>query len=204
MNGESVRIVSDLVQKDLWWGTIYKGTKDSLVGAGICKPEWLADGSECDRRGRTVRSKRIECDGKRVETHQRGSRKYEVWIRYPEHELERRRKREEFNKVQAEADRMVSSLPSSHQQFRDQVAKLLAGALPLAIPSKSASCGGYRYSEDARHEINEAVEALLAALLQGGTVFSAKDRAEHIASIRANTAKADEGLQDFLRKVAEN
>jgi hypothetical protein len=201
---EATSIEHGVSREDLWWGRIWKGTKEGLLAGGIVKEDWLADGSERDKRGRVVHSKKIEHAGRTFDVRRKSRRRYEVWESYSEAERIEREKRRELEKELHQVTELLASLPTSHQQFRSRrrayVAKFMA--LPLQIVS-STQFAGYRYSPQALAEIAEARDELLRCLLQGETLFSAKARAEEIAGLKAKAAAADPGLQAFLKRVQQ-
>lgn len=69
------------------WGSIYRGSRDSLVSASIVQTAWLADGTERTKRGQVVRTKEFEVDGRSGKcTFNAKSKLYSVSIDYGDHE----------------------------------------------------------------------------------------------------------------------
>ena len=201
MSYEPRTVAAGVTRTDCLWGHIWKGTAEALLAAGVVQGDWLADGSERDKRGRVVRSKQIARAGSTFKVRRTSSRQYQVEEHYGEGERLERERRLKFEKELRDQAKLLASMPASHRQFREQLAAYLARHLASPVQNIARRFGGYRYSPQALAEIVEARDELLRALLQGETLFSAKARAAEIVEIRAKTAAEDPGLQAFLKTI---
>ena len=68
MRARSTRIAPGVIRKCFNWARYYEGSQQALVTAGVARPDWFANLTGTDRRGRTVRTKRLTVDSRRVET----------------------------------------------------------------------------------------------------------------------------------------
>ena len=166
------------------WGYIVHGTKDALIAAGLFREEHFADGEERDRRGRIARSKYFVYQGRQTRTFPRGRYRFEAWVQYGDSELEALEARKALERT-AQA---IASLPDSAERFRagaqSHFRELFAALLQ---PMLRAGHGGWRYSDLAIKQIEEAIAELHEQLGQGETVFSASARAQRIALLRAES-----------------
>src|SRR6266699_1604190 len=93
---EAICIEHGVTREDFRWGRIWKGTPAALLAAGIVQREWLADGSERDKRGRMVRTKKIEHAGHTFRVQWMSRSTYEVWEEFSEAERLESERRDEF------------------------------------------------------------------------------------------------------------
>ena len=107
--------------------------------------------------------------------------------------------RERLNRAQASESVSIDAMASSHEEFRKRVEHfLLTARFAARCPD-----GGYRFDAEAWDAFDEAMTAVEEVVARGIVEFSPALRAKKIAEIKAETAKADTGLQSFLNALVD-
>lgn len=191
------------------WGYVLRGRKEDLIAANVARPEWFADGTERNKRGQIVRTRRVFADGRKVECRQITARRFEVWCYYSEEEQERMSSaasiREKYERAKDDEAKSLAWLPASHERYREMCMVMLLGGMEERIGRwLRKGQGGYRFADEAVEEIEDAIAHVIELLETGRTTFRAADREKAVAAIKARTAQADPAFHSFMESLTQN
>jgi hypothetical protein len=195
---------------DQW--VYYKGTKAALVAAGILADGWFP--GDPGRNKTMIGFRKLRGlyghapdrrDPGAIDQVRRCSRdRFEVMRETTDAELTehavRDAAREKLQRARAMESASVEAMTSSREEFRERVQHALLVARYVA---RSAD-GGYSFDEDTWEAFHEALSEVETIVAAGVVEFSSARRAAKIAEIKAETAKADTGLQSFLKGIVDN
>jgi hypothetical protein len=179
------------------WGHAYIGTPGAMIAAGFLSPEQVPGDPACS----AVKVFRFERAGRH---HIASLFRHGTLIRLhvgPTHEeAEAERDQECGRRVAEDCAKEIAWLPRSREQYAQRVAR--AVSVRSAREFLLEPLGGYRVSEGAWNEFEQAVDMALDELLEQVT-FSRAARDREIAAWRQKAADADPGFAQFMRAVVE-
>lgn len=97
--------------------------------------------------------------------------------------------------------RRLADLPADHEAYRALMTSMAESIAMEVRTLAGRGLGGYRYSDEAMEDVGRALDALADALALGRTEFSPAWKRATVSSLRAETAKANAGLQAFIALV---
>ena len=210
-NGSQVETSDTAIKRTVYaWGYFFKGDKEALIRAGHAKPDWFEDGSRRHKgrnKGRVIRSKDFEVDGRQVRTVIRQkSRIVDLWLCFTAEE----KKEHDTKESEREASNGLSSY-ASPDEFRegleDFIVRSSRGVLSPDTTTVKTS-NGYRYTLDPAG--GASVLNALEAAVQGLRTVPVKiekleDPAQKkVVRDQAASASVDSAFQRFIgRAVGE-
>lgn len=196
-----ITVAPGVKRSDHFWGYSLTGSKDALIASGLVKPDWFVRVGLKNKRGHTMRTKRLEIDGRLIESTVPACGHANVRFSYTQEEQDAARDREELRKARVYETAEIAKLPNSHERYRQVTSEIFRqwlGALRNALNRPS---GGYHYAYEVLAEFDDAVADIEHALATARTLYDPKERAREIAGFKAKTAKADPALQRFMDQL---
>jgi len=214
MEFKSTTVAPGVRRQESDWGTSLSGAKDALIASGLVKGDWFIEDGLVDHRGRTQRTKKQMVDGRYIETTIRAKGPAQAFISFTDEERQESNKRcqaeveaaaarARFKYAAERADLELRVLPSSHEDFREYILCGFRVSLEQLHRKCKEGVGGYRLAPEALEEFEEAAEELLAAVMEGRTLFNADSRARREAEIRKGLAEQDPTFQGFMTSVVK-
>lgn len=198
-----ITVAPGVAREDGYRGYYLYGSKEALIASGHAKISWFTNG-ELDKRGRVMRTKTLTADnGRGVRTTSPAKGPCQVYVPYTEAEREAARIREELNRAKTEEKKRIDELPSTHEQFREDTARIVERFVNIVRGMLADGHGGYRFESEVLDAFDIATANILRAVAEGRSRFNPEARKARLAEIKAQTAKKDPGLQRFLNKVQE-
>lgn len=204
---------------DQW--VYYKGTKAALVAAGILADGWFPGdpgrnktmigfrklrglyGHAPDHRDPGAIDQVRRCSRDRFEV-MRETTDAELAEHAAARECEesvreaRGTARERLRRAQATESACIEAMANGPEEFRERIQH----SLLVARYTARRADGGYLFDAETWERFDEAMAAVEEVVAGGTVAFSAVRRAAQIAEIKAETAKADTGLQSFLKSLS--
>jgi len=182
------------------WGYYLVGSRDALISAGLAQADWLQDGTERDKRGRAVRSKRQIVNGRRISTtmHNDKRQTYTVDVGFTEAELAARENLEAAAEMQRQIDIMPKSAEAYRKSTIDMLDRFTAAVIGVA---SDTSFDGYRLHPETISELQRLAGHMVNAIEIGEVIFDRKARMATEIKIRVKAAKADPALQGFMQRM---
>jgi hypothetical protein len=114
--GDGPKVVAPgITRNDCGWGYYLNGRKDDLLRAGLAKESWFADGVELDERGRVVRTKHVEWEGRSVTSKWNASSDhFYITVHYGQKELEAKDQSKRYEQM---VERMRMLDPIEHVEL---------------------------------------------------------------------------------------
>lgn len=200
---DRVDVAPGVVRTDWFWGYCLEGTKEDLLRAGFAKDEWFPSG-ERDKRGRVVRTKKLEVDGRLIECRQEGKERFRVYVHHSERERELAEARNELTRARDREHKELAALPASHDDYRQQYGAFAARAIESLVEGLCADgVGGYHYAPEVIDELRAKVGEIENILEIGRTLFDPNEKASRVAAIKVKTAEADPTFYSFMESLTK-
>lgn len=210
---------SQLQREDYFWGSVYHGTGEQIVAAGLLTAAQLPGAPGIPYSGVTygmdVRSQelvRLDKDTAclsrsramlRTRVRRRGVDCFDVSVQLSAEAREKREAHlEQARALQEERKRAAAALaamPSCAAHFRSNMIRLaeVVEALVVGCMAESES-HGYSFSRDTINDFEIAAGALRSILETGTVEFDSRRHVQLVAALRAAPARADSTLQLLL------
>jgi hypothetical protein len=183
-----------------WGATVYTGTRDAMVSAGLVTPAQVPGDPTCPRTAVF----RFEREGRwHAVSLSRGKRLVKLRANPTREEYEaqwaQRAAESEARSIAADVEKNIAALPPSREAYGLVVRWLTS--VRSARESLRKPFGGYRLPEHAIDEFEEAVAEAVDELLEHIT-FSRAARDREIAAWRQEAAAADPDFARFMQAAS--
>jgi hypothetical protein len=186
-------------------GFCLQGRKDALIASGLLRVEWFPTLTERNKRGNVVRTACTMHEGREIEIRHDGGQRYTAFCRHSDEERARYEEREQFEEAQAEEQKELAGMPTSHEAYRARAVRLFETMFEDTIVEffGKRQYHGYSYAPEVLAAIEAKMQEAREILETGRTLYSQERQDARIAAIRAVTAEADPGLRAFLERVTK-
>lgn len=193
----AARIGNGIQVEHYTWADCYCGTKEALIEAGLALPEWFPGDPACPRKHS------FTAPDKQTKISRRSKRLFEVCVRIPEEERERRAQLEETREAARKAERHIASLPKTEDDFRGVLKRILHATSDGLIDIAREGYGGYSFGPDTIEAINDSVAAIWEAIDSAPVRFSATSRRKREREIRGAAMPNDPQFRTFLARILD-
>jgi hypothetical protein len=207
-NREVTTPAPGVTRTECHWGYYLQGKKDALIRAGLVREEWFPTG-ERDSRGRVIRRRKVEHEGRWIRVIDQGSHIY-VGVDYSERELIAI----ELAEAREAVYHKISCLPKDAESYRADCVDLMARLINAFTSTRSTGeYTGYRLHPATLSEIERIGGHLRNAIETGKVLFDREARQASIAKFlrelpeqdaamgrvdSLSSAKADPAFQAFM------
>jgi hypothetical protein len=179
------------------WGFYLDGKKDALLASGLARMEWFPTGKARDKRGRVIRHRRTEHEGREVYCRDCNSGgRYSIRFDYTGEELE-------LAKSQYQSRRDAERAPKTAAAFRamcDLVAGVALFGLHRSAGYKADKNATFRFDDETLEAIH--IEAMkIRDLLRDGRILKLRDPIDPARMDMVRAAEFDSSFQKFLRQL---
>jgi hypothetical protein len=190
-----------LTVMDCFWGAIYTGTKDELIATGHFKDEWF---SQEVKPGRCCFKETI--DGREMKIVRRSKLIFYGYRNLTDLEQTQHDSLESQRKAVDNFNRALACLPKSGQEFKDHFAaheRINANIFLEFAGPEGRFRGGYSFDPESLTDIEDAFDALIAAIQNARVFYSTEDRERCIGALRRTYAAevADPQASRFLSQL---
>lgn len=172
------------------WGTVYEGTAEQLIGAGVIDAEHLAAPAARSQRG-----ERLMIDGRPVRV-LRGRGRFKVYVDHTAREQAQADAERAAQRAAESARARLADLARDCDDYRRSALAALAmieAGLRAGLPRD-----GYCLDATDAQRAADAVELAIEAVVSARVVFDAQARRALEQPLRAAIAQSDPALQRML------
>lgn len=191
-------------RREQTWGYRLEGSKQALISSGLVQASWLADGTERNKRGHTVRTKHLTVDGCHIHTYMTNPKRelFEVWVNYPKAERDARERTEEIEREAAAVRRKIEALPKSAEAYRESFVHFFGIYVRGVAGQAKEGEAGYRYDAETIETLESLADEMVEAIENGRILFDRKARIAAEFKIRGNGDPLEDGAYlDFKGKM---
>jgi hypothetical protein len=178
---------------------VYRGSRVQFIAAALLK-----DGEFPGDYGRNLTQQTYKRPLKRVVT-RRGRDWYELaFYLAPEEKAKRQAAlagQLAAARARVEIDARLTALPASADAFRDEICDLFDVLLVGARNALDREGGGYRFDDETRERIEDALSVVTDAVRDGPIEFDRAERERRLREIRIEVARGDSDFQAMLARI---